>query len=118
MKVSRLIPPCKGKVLFSREKLREVPDESGCYVLSNHHEEIMYVGQTGQTAGRTLRARMEEHLDSPEKTAATKLGASFWFHYLVAERSRLNRIELGWYHRHEEVEGKHPILNKQRPPSP
>ena len=118
MKAPRLTPPCDGKVLFSRDKLREAPDAPGCYALSNHQEEILYVGKVGETDARTLSVRMGEHLSNPAMTAVTKLGAAFWFHYLVAEKHQLNRIELGWYHQHENIEGRCPILNKQKPPTP
>lgn len=113
MKAFNLNPPCESKTLFSRDKLRGVPELPGCYALSNHQEEILYVGQA-----TSLRGRMGDHLDSREKTAVTNLGAAFWFHYLVAESRQLNQIELGWSHQHENIEGRRPVLNKQSPPSP
>lgn len=120
MKISALIPKCGGKVEFSRRELPRVPESPGCYALSNYRGDILYVGQTGQTesAARTLRVRMGEHLDAPDKTAATTWGAAFWFHYLVAARPELNRIETGWVRQHEGVEGRMPPLNKRSPPAP
>ena len=113
MKASALIPKCGGRVEFSRGALPRVPDSSGCYALSNHPDDILYVGRAA-----SLRGRMGEHLDSPDKTEATELGAAFWFHYLVAEKSELSRIELGWDRQHEDIEGRHPPLNKRSPPAP
>ncbi len=111
MKVSALIPTCPNRVNFSRRELRLVPDESGCYALTNHNNDILYVGQGD------LGDRMGAHLGDPEKTSMTKLGKAFWFYYLLVD-SRLNRIEGGWVQQHEDMEGEKPILNKINPPMP
>ena len=113
MKASALIPKCGKPVEFSRRELARVPESPGCYALSNYHGDILYVGKA-----TSLRDRMGEHLDSPDKIAVTKLGAAFWFHYHVAEESRHKGIESGWYRLHEDAEGLPPPLNKQRPPAP
>lgn len=113
MRVSALIPQCEGKVEFSRSRLARVPESPGCYALSNHPGDILYVGQA-----TSLRERMDEHLKDPEKTGETKLGAAFWFHYVIAPPSRLRAIEIGWYHQQESAEGRSPPLNKRSPPRP
>lgn len=113
MKVSSLIPPPRARgVLFDYSQLHLVPDSSGCYVLSNHQEDVLYIGQA-----ISLRNRIGQHLKSPDKTAVTRLGAAFWVHYLEAEEFQLDSIESGWNQLHQNLEGIRPIHNKINPPS-
>ena len=111
MKVHALNPQCLGKVRFARHDLRKVPRELGCYALANCEDDIMYVGQG------VVCDRMQAHLDDTDKTSITKMGRAFWFYYMLADKSLLNRIEGGWQQQHEDAEGRIPILNKNQAPS-
>ncbi len=111
MLVEALVPSCPDRINFSKYDLRQVPRELGCYVLSNYQEEILYIGQG------YLHSRMNSHLNSHEKTTMTKMGKIFWFNYIVANKTQLNKIEGGWVQQHEDREGEKPILNKIQPPS-
>lgn len=111
MNVANLHPPPQEKVLFQLSVYRQVPEDSGCYVLTSSEGRILYIGQS-----KNLRRRFEEHLDKPAKTQATPQGRAVWFHWLLYEELRLNALERGWLNEHASVEGVLPILNDASPP--
>ncbi|MGD0908562.1 MAG: GIY-YIG nuclease family protein [Candidatus Acidiferrales bacterium] len=82
-----------------------MPETSGCYVLTTFEKLVLYVG-----LATNLRRRMNEHLDSPEKTRATEKGRSVLFHWL--ETPDINKVERTWLNIHVQHEGAYPPLNK------
>ena len=109
MKVSSLDPNPEQKVAFDLNQRLLVPSSSGCYVLSNIYETILYVGLSN-----CLARRFDQHLDSPDKTAQTPLGRAIWFHWLRYEN--LEMLERTWLNSHEVAEGKLPYFNSVRSP--
>ena len=109
MKVDALRPMPSHHEPFRRDCLRFVPAASGCYVLTTMDGVILYVGLTVN-----LRARMEQHLDTPAKRAVTPLGLARCFHWL--ETNNLQPVERGWLNSHQALEGVWPILNKMASP--
>lgn len=109
MIVDDLIPQPKNVEPFKRARLRFVPERSGCYVLASFSQVILYVG-----LATSLRSRMINHLDSPEKTEETKFGRATLFFWL--ETSDLNKVERSWMNVHIQREGKLPILNTSYSP--
>lgn len=108
MKIELLSPIPKTKVQFSWSCHRMVPDESGCYAITSYAGEILYVG----LAKKSIRSRMGKHLDTPEKREVQKLGAAYWFFYILADAKEVNKIERGWMNQSILNDGKKPILNK------
>lgn len=109
MKVFNLFPRPDKKVAFKLSRRFLVPSSSGCYVLSNINETILYVGSSN-----CLMRRFNEHLDSPDKTAPTPLGRAIWFHWLCYEN--IKKLEKTWLNSHDIAAGELPYLNKLHSP--
>ncbi len=109
MKVSDLTPPVSNNVPFRRDQLSLVPAKPGCYVLTTVDGTILYVG-----LATTLRSRMGQHLDTPEKVAATALGRArlFYWHECIT----LEVIERTWLNSHLIAQGMLPVLNRAMSP--
>jgi excinuclease UvrABC nuclease subunit len=63
--------------LFSRNKVKFVPVELGCYVLATFNEQILYVG-----LAVILQRRLNERLVDPAKTKLTAEGRATKFFWL------------------------------------
>lgn len=111
MNVANLHPPPQEKVLFQLSVYRQVPEDSGCYVLTLFDGHILYIGKS-----KNLRRRFEEHLGNLAKTQPTSQGRAVWFHWLLHKELHLNALERGWLNEHAAVEGDWPILNAASPP--
>ena len=111
MNVANLHPPPQEKVLFQLSVYRQVPEASGCYVLTSSEGHILYIGKS-----KNLQRRFEEHLDDPVKTQPTPQGRAVWFHWFLYDALHLNALERGWLNEHAAVEGNLPILNAASPP--
>ena len=105
MKIDLLIPQPPKNETFKRSRERFVPEVSGCYVLTTFSRDVLYIGLT-----ENLRRRMNEHLDSPQKTGETKLGRALLFFWMECTDTRL--IERTWLNVHIQHEGARPVLNK------
>lgn len=111
MKIDKLQLQPQEKVLFQFSDYRQVPEDSGCYVLTSFEGRILYIGQS-----KNLRRRFEQHLDDPAKTQATSQGRAVWFYWLLYDELHLNALERGWLNEHAAAEGDWPILNDASPP--
>ena len=109
MKVGELRPQPTSSQPFRRDKTMFVPETSGCYALAALDGTILYLGLATK-----LRARMEQHLDSPEKRGVTPLGraAGFYWH----EATALEAIERGWLNAFQSRTGNWPLMNKVASP--
>jgi hypothetical protein len=105
MNITELIPRPAECETFRRDRMRYIPEESGCYVLATFLGVVLYIGLTNN-----LRRRMGEHLDNPQKTAETPLGRAVLFHWALGENT--NQIERTWMNLHIQNEGAMPLLNK------
>jgi hypothetical protein len=111
MNIDKLIPQPTSNETFRRNRLRFVPTASGCYALTTFSRAVLYIG-----LAKNLQRRMNQHLDSPEKTCETPLGRAvrfFWF-----ETVNLNKVERTWMNIHIQHEGAIPELNKVYSPTP
>jgi excinuclease UvrABC nuclease subunit len=112
MKVQSLTPKPDKKIEFSFRKYKFVPAVSGCYVLTNFFDDILYIGLTVD-----LKRRIQEHLSSKEKTQATIDGKAYWFHFVEAPNEmKLQSIERGWLNQYELSHGELPKLNRAHSP--
>jgi len=112
MKVLELNPKPQNKIEFHFNKLKFIPAEFGCYILTNFLGDILYIGLTN-----SLKVRYKQHLDTPKKVALTELGVAYYFFYLIInDEHKLNKLERGWMNHFELLEGKLPILNSIHPP--
>lgn len=109
MKVDALRPRPTGCEPFRRDRLIHVPAASGCYVLATVTGDILYAGLATK-----LRTRMDQHLDSPEKTGPTPHGRAVQFFWLEADA--IEAVERGWLNAHVLATGALPILNKVNSP--
>jgi hypothetical protein len=110
MKVSVLVPePIKNEA-FRRSMESLIPEQSGCYALTNYSRDIMYVG-----LAKNLRRRFIQHLDSNQKTAVTKLGRATLIFWL--ETSEIDKVERTWMNIHIQHEGMLPLLNSVYSPT-
>ncbi len=105
MIIAALTPPPAKAERFQRKNERFIPERSGCYVLSTFENAVLYVGLASN-----LRRRMNQHLDSQEKTGLTELGRAAWFHWI--EGDEIHQIERTWLNIHMTHEGRMPVLNK------
>ena len=104
MNVDELVPQPQHHETFKRYRERFIPEKPGCYVLTTFSKKVLYIGLTNN-----LRKRMNEHLDSPEKTAETKVGRAVLFCWI--ESAETNKIERTWMNIHIQCEGVLPELN-------
>lgn len=111
MKVDKLQLPPQEKVPFQLSAYLQVPEDSGCYVLTSFEGHILYIGQS-----KNLRRRFEQHLDKRDKTQITPQGRAVWFHWLLHKELHLNALERGWLNEHAAAEGDLPVLNDASPP--
>lgn len=111
MKVEELTPLPAKKELFALRSERNIPVDSGCYVLTTFDNEILYIGLASN-----LRARFRSHLESPEKNSLTELGRATWFSFLLYSPDNLPKLERTWMHKYEGVHGELPALNKVHSP--
>ncbi len=111
MKIDKLTPAPQDKTQFDLSKNYKIPQESGCYVMTNYDEDILYIGQA-----KNIRQRFKRHLDDPKKTSITPKGIAFWFHWLEWDVIELNSLERGWLNTYSATIGELPIMNSQNPP--
>jgi len=111
MKVSELQPQPIKNILFQRDQYLLVPELSGCYVLTNNNNDILYIGQTVN-----FNQRFQQHLDNPEKTQPTKEGLAWKFWYIEYDSKKLSFLENSWLQEFQRIEGHLPILNKVQAP--
>jgi len=110
MSIEELVPRPESFEVFRRDRLKFIPDKSGCYVLTTFTRVVLYVGLSVN-----LRRRIGEHLDSKEKTNATELGRAVLVHWLAS--NDLNKIERTWLNIHIASEGCMPVLNQAYSPT-
>jgi len=111
MKVNELQPLPIKNILFQRDQYLLVPELSGCYILVNTDNEILYIGQTVN-----FNQRFQGHLDNPEKTCPTREGIAWKFWYLEYDAKKLSFLENTWLQEFQRKEGRLPILNKAQAP--
>ena len=107
MRIDALSPRTDQRTRFARSHCVTVPEKPGCYALVTYHGEILYVG----LASRSIRDRMDVHLDTESKRKGADTGVPFWFDYLVAESSVVGKIERGWMNQAVLADGVKPLLN-------
>ncbi len=111
MKLEKLIPLPKNKVLFELSSFNSVPKETGCYVLTTFDNDILYIGLSDN-----LFDRFQQHLDNPEKTNPTKEGKAIWFYFTIYDPKNLPKLERTWINQFAAIHGRFPILNKVNSP--
>jgi len=111
MKVEKLIPIPKDKVLFKLSFFKSVPKETGCYVLTTFDNDILYIGLS-----ENLSDRFKQHLDNPEKTNPTKEGKAVWFYFITYDPKNLPKLERTWINQFVALHGQLPILNTVNSP--
>lgn len=114
MLVSSLTPALnlENRVLFDFSCLWQAPENSGCYVLTNNNNVILYIGQAVN-----IHNRLEQHLNDIEKRKRTPDGKGFWFYYQFCPIIDLDDLERGWMNDHKIYTGKRPFFNKIDPPT-
>jgi len=110
MNISALVPQPSHREPFNRAKERFVPEKLGCYVLTTFEDVILYIGLTDN-----LRRRMNEHLDSAQKTSLTKFGRAVFFYWL--ETPDTYKLERTWLNIHSYTDGSLPVLNGMNSPT-
>ena len=104
MKLDMLVPQPVKCEIFKRSRERFIPEKSGCYVMTTFANDVLYVG-----LAKNLRSRINNHLDSDEKTSRTALGRATYFYWL--EGLEIGKIERTWMNIHIQYEGVLPPLN-------
>ena len=112
MKITELKPIVSNKTEFHLSKVKFIPVEHGCYVLTNYLNDILYIGKANN-----LNIRIKQHLENPLKTEITALGVAYFYYYkTVINENELFKLERGWLNHFELKEGKLPILNSIHAP--
>ncbi len=106
--VGALRPQPIKRVPFAWTHFRQVPEESGCYVLTNFVGQVLYVGQ----ATSSIRDRFCVHLETREKRVAGALGVPYWCYFLLHNKEKLSLVEQGWINQSILSTGARPPLNK------
>lgn len=90
MKVAQVINSNTAfkRVPFKLSDVMKAHESSGCYVLSNFDDEVIYIGQSVN-----LRRRMQEHLNNPRMTGMTRLGFVAWFCYELWGAGKIAHVE-------------------------
>jgi predicted GIY-YIG superfamily endonuclease len=107
MNVIELVPAVSTRVEFSLRASKNVPDQSGCYVLTNVDGTILYIGLSCN-----LRQRFGMHRDDEGKRGLSAIGRAFWFYYCMFPERELHCIERTWQNQHLVTEGALPAFNK------
>lgn len=107
MKVQNLKLSIDKTLEFDYSNQNFIPEEYGCYLISNFNNEIMYIGKAS-----SLKVRFTNHLETPEKNKLTKLGRAYWFSYkLCKDENEIARLERSWLNTYELEHGTLPIFN-------
>ena len=111
MKITELEPEPVNKVLFKNSEFKKIMLKSGCYVLTNFENDILYIG-----LAVNLNKRFLQHLDNPEKTNPTNEGKAIWFYFIEFDEKNLQKLERTWLNKFTSILGRLPILNKINSP--
>lgn len=108
MNFKTLRPEIEFTTEFDYSKVKRISTLSGCYVLSNFDNEILYIGKA-----INLQQRFKQHLEDAEKTCQTELGKVYWFSFKkCVDEYEISRLERGWLNNYELEEAGLPLLNK------
>jgi len=110
VKVSELCPLSVERVQFRHSEFVRVPSHSGCYMLSNIYDEVLYVGKS-----KNLCVRMQQHLDDSRMTSNTSLGLVSWFNYRLWTPDEIDKMEMQLLFDFKAHEGQLPTLNRAGP---
>ena len=111
MKIEQLNPLPTVKVQFKLSSFKQVPKETGCYILTTFENEILYIGLSVN-----LFERFQQHLNNPEKTNSTNNGKAIWFYFTIYDSINLPKLERTWINQFVAIHGKLPLLNKINSP--
>jgi excinuclease UvrABC nuclease subunit len=111
MNVFELQPPPIKNILFQRDQYLLAPELSGCYILANTDNNILYIGQAVK-----INQRFQQHLDNPEKIRPTQEGIAWRFWFLEYDSKKLSFLENSWLQEFQRKEGRLPVLNKVQAP--
>jgi excinuclease UvrABC nuclease subunit len=111
MKIEQLNPLPVVKVQFKLSSFKQVPKETGCYLLTTFENEILYIGLSVN-----LFERFQQHLNNPEKTNSTKNGKAIWFYFSLYDSKNLPQLERTWINQFTAIHGQLPLLNKINSP--
>ena len=106
MNIGELNPQPNESESFRKDRLRFIPEASGCYALTTFEKNILYIG-----LAKNLKRRMKEHLGNDKKTSETVNGRAVVFYWMKAEEKNINKLERTWLNTHIHNEGKLPMLN-------
>ena len=110
MKLALLYPSPATSESFRRSREKFLPSLPGCYVLTTFEQDVLYIGLT-----LNLRRRINEHLDSSEKTELTAHGRAVLVHWIGT--AEINKVERTWLNIYLLNEGRLPILNNVYSPT-
>jgi len=107
MNIEQLLPKPDNKVPFKFSYFKNVPKNSGGYVLTTFENDILYIGLS-----ENLFNRFQQHIDNVEKTKVTNNGKAVWFYYYEYDSNNLPKLERTWINQFISIHGELPILNK------
>ena len=106
MKVGDLSQNIRQRVPFRLSEQLRVPETSGCYVLTNIDDDVLYVGQT-----LDLNRRAGEHFTDARMTAITREGPVSWFYWRLWPTGKIKQAETQLLVKFKYAEGRLPALN-------
>ncbi len=110
MKISDLVLGFPNRARFELRSCDKVPSASGCYVLANVVDDVLYIGQTSD-----LSRRIEQHLNDSRMTAQTRYGLAHWFYFVHVPAAELRLTEDRLLSRFKFEETRLPPLNRAGP---
>lgn len=99
-----------GRVAFGLANIFRVPNVPGCYVLTNIHDETLYIGQTNN-----LSRRLEQHCNDQRMKQLTSSGVASWFYYKELPAHLTYQTEQSLLVRYKFQVGERPPLNRAGP---
>lgn len=98
------------RVQFRLSEIARVPEASGCYVVTNITDDVIYVGET-----KDLHRRIQEHLSDPRMTGPTPLGLVSWFCFGLWSCADISDVETRLLFDYKAIHGQWPPLNRTGP---
>ncbi len=104
MNYNKLSPTPVDEVKFIKSFAPNVPEKSGCYVLTDSKGIILYIGKSND-----LRERFLAHL-------GTKRAVAFYFIWVLYDKSKIKALEIQWFRTYKRNNaGQIPKMNIQDP---
>ena len=110
MKILELCSSMQYRMQFRLSEVVRVPEASGCYVMTNIADDVIYVGES-----KNLNRRIQQHLCDRRMTGLTSLGLVNWFCFGLWPSTDIAVVEEKLLFNYRARHGRWPPLNRTGP---